>query len=351
AVLVRLGGAGNAAQHEQPPGSGHGLHQVTAHRLLSHRAPPFRKSGWRSRARQCDDRCGEPTRRLLLSNGESLHECRAVLAGLTSRPASRPNDQVQQRRPQERRNVSVRRHVAAVCCNGLLGVALCHLGRTPPDVLWHLALGLGEGPAVGPLPLPQAAFLDAPIAVADRGDPGDRIALQKPHLWHVPVPGGQLLEDHALGCWHRRTSALPLHGLAPLRLTSDSIAPGATDPGCRPAVEPRSRRLGPRASPAYLRPNRYRTTATTTPDAMDTNIGNRNLSRQACSADGSVRTPSGVSSRARRGPLSVRRRRRNARPATSAATTAATRRMNWMAIGSPASHPPNAKLSCRGPCR
>src|SRR5262249_7542772 len=86
-----------------------------------------------------------------------------------------PIDQVQQRRPQERRNVSVRRRAAAVCCDALLGVAPCQLGRTPINVVGHLAPGLGEGPAVGPLPLAQAAFLDAPIGVADRGGPGDRV--------------------------------------------------------------------------------------------------------------------------------------------------------------------------------
>src|SRR5262249_33280858 len=66
-------------------------------------------------------------------------------------------------------------HPSGTVFDWRLGIALCHLGRTLPNVLWHLALGLGEWPAVGPLPLLQAAFLDAPIGVANRGDAGGRI--------------------------------------------------------------------------------------------------------------------------------------------------------------------------------
>src|SRR5262249_46604989 len=43
-------------------------------------------------ARQRDHRGGEPTRRLLFSNGAPLRECHAVLARLTSRTASRRNN-------------------------------------------------------------------------------------------------------------------------------------------------------------------------------------------------------------------------------------------------------------------
>src|SRR5262249_17208009 len=93
-------------------------------------------------------------------------------------------------------------------------------------------------------------------------------------------------------------------------------------------------------STAYLIPSKYKTIATTTPDATETKSGNRNLSRQAFSDGVIVTAPPLVSSGTRRRPLSAERRTTIATLATMTPIRMAMARMNKMFIASLDSYSP-----------